>query len=157
MDACVKYYVNDKYKKDNNGLYGHSDPFVVRCSEMYLIRAEALCNRTNPDLDGAAADLKALIARATGKKAEEITLEYSGQDGMNALIERERMRELCFEGHRLLDIARRHQNLVRDESSSAITKTLEYPDYRFVLPICQLEMDSNPAMQQNPGYGGVEE
>lgn len=157
MDACVKYYVNDKYKKDNNGLYGHSDPFVVRCSEMYLIRAEALCNRENPDLEGAAADLKALIARATDKPADEITLEYSGQDEMNALIERERMRELCFEGHRLLDIARRHQNLERDESASATTKKLVYPDYRFVLPICQLEMDSNPAMKQNPGYVGAEE
>ena len=76
---------------------------------------------------------------------------------MNALIERERMRELCFEGHRLLDIARRHQNLERDESASATTKKLVYPDYRFVLPICQLEMDSNPAMKQNPGYVGAEE
>lgn len=157
MDACVKYYVNDKYKKDNNGLYGHSDPFVLRCSEMYLIRAEALCNRANPDLDGAAADLKALIARATGKETGDVVLTYSGPEEMNALIERERMRELCFEGHRLLDIARRHQSLVRDESSSSATKQIAYPDYRFVLPICQLEMDSNGAMVQNPGYGGTEE
>lgn len=156
MDACVKYYVNDKYKKDNNGLYGHSDPFVVRCSEMYLIRAEALCNRTNPDLDGAAADLKALIARATNKSADDIVLKYSGQDEMNSLIERERMRELCFEGFRLLDLARRHQNLERNETAPATTKHLTYPDYRFVLPICQLEMDSNPAMTQNPGYEGAE-
>lgn len=156
MDACVKYYVNDKYKKDNNGLYGHSDPFVIRCSEMYLIRAEALCNRPNPDLDGAAADLKALIARATNKSADDIVLKYSGQDEMNSLIERERMRELCFEGFRLLDIARYHQNLERDKTSPATTKYLAYPDYRFVLPICQLEMDSNPAMKQNPGYEGAE-
>ena len=156
MDACVKYYVNDKYKKDNKGLNGHSDPFVLRCSEIYLIRAEALCNRENPDLDGAAADLKALIARATNKSADDIVLEYSGQNELNALIERERMRELCFEGHRLLDIARRHQNLVRDDSSPATTKALVYPDYRFVLPICQLEMDSNSAMKQNPGYEGAE-
>lgn len=83
-------------------------------------------------------------------------LEYSGQNELNALIERERMRELCFEGHRLLDIARRHQNLVRDDSSPATTKALVYPDYRFVLPICQLEMDSNSAMKQNPGYEGAE-
>ena len=156
-DACMKYYVNEKYKVDNKGLKGHSDPFVLRCSEMYLIRAEALCNRPNPDLDGAAADLKALIARATGKQASDITLEYAGRDGMNALIEQERMRELCFEGHRLLDVTRRHQNMVREESGLTTTTRINYPDYRFVLPICQLEMDNNDAMRQNPGYGGAEE
>ena len=156
-DACLKYYVNDKYKIDNNGLKGHSDPFVLRCSEMYLIRAEALCNRETPDLDGAADDLKALIARATGKPAGEITLEYSGQEEMNVLIEQERMRELCFEGHRLLDISRRHQSLERGEASLTTITKLPYPDYRFILPIPRLEIDNNTAMQQNPGYGGAEE
>ena len=76
---------------------------------------------------------------------------------MNALIEKERMRKLCFEGHRLTDITRRHQNLVRDASTTAKTTRIDYPDYRFVLPICQLEMDSNGAMKQNPGYVGATE
>ena len=156
-EACMKYYVNDKYKIDNNGLNGHSDPFVLRCSEMYLIRAEALCNRENPDLDSAAADLKALIARATGKSISQIILTYSNQEEMNTLIERERMRELCFEGHRLLDISRRHQTMERNESALTTLTKLSYPDYRFVLPIPRLEIDNNSAMQQNPGYGGAEE
>ena len=86
MDACVKYYINEKYLVDNKGLYGHVDPFVLRCSEMYLIRAEALCNRATPDLEGAAADLKALIARATGKDVSQVTLTYAGKEEMNALI-----------------------------------------------------------------------
>ena len=157
MDACVKYYINEKYLVDNKGLYGHVDPFVLRCSEMYLIRAEALCNRATPDLEGAAADLKALIARATGKDVSQVTLTYAGKEEMNVLIEKERMRELCFEGHRLTDITRRHQNLVRDASTTAKTTRIDYPDYRFVLPICQLEMDSNGAMKQNPGYVGATE
>ena len=31
-------------------------------------------------------------------------------------------------------------------------KILEYPDYRYALPIPQVEMDVNEAMVQNEGY-----
>lgn len=31
-------------------------------------------------------------------------------------------------------------------------KHLKYPDYRYALPISQVEMDANSAMVQNEGY-----
>ena len=65
---------------------------------------------------------------------------------------RERMKELCFEGHRFFDIARRHESVSRDSGSNARAKTLSYPDYRFALPIPRVEMDANPAMEQNDEY-----
>lgn len=126
--------------------------FVLRCSEMYLIHAEALCRGEKHDLTGAAADLKALIARGRGIDESSVTLSFASQQDMEALIERERIRELCYEGHRLFDITRRKQDLVRSALTTSRVRTIAYPDYRFVLPICQMEMQANEHMVQNEGY-----
>lgn len=147
--AITKYCAYKDVTDDKDLRY---DPFVLRCSEMYLIHAEALCNKAAPDLNGAANDLKALIARATGKSVDQVTLSWSSAADMNKLIDAERRKELCFEGHRLFDITRRGGDLVRDASCNAQTKTIRYPDYRFVLPICEQEMTANEAMVQNDGY-----
>ena len=140
------------YYKSNNVDYRCTDPFVLRCSEMYLIHAEALCNGSKQDLDGAAQDLKALIARALDITVDEVSLIYSSKEDMQNLIERERIKELCYEGHRIFDIIRNKKNLVRSSETNSTVKTINYPDYRFVLPISQLEMQSNPDMVQNQGY-----
>ncbi len=127
-------------------------PIVLRASEMYLIHAEALANKSNPDLSGAAADIKALEARAKNTTVDNISLTYSSAADMNSIIERERFKELCYEGHRFFDIIRRKQDLVRSSTSNSTVKTITYPDYRFVLPINYLEMQANEAMIQNEGY-----
>jgi hypothetical protein len=67
-------------------------------------------------------------------------------------IKLERQRELCFEGHRFFDLARWGDDVVRSASTNSSMKTLNYPDYRYVLPIPQVEMDANEAMEQNEGY-----
>jgi len=129
-------------------------PFVFRVSEMYLIHAEAVCKGAEHDLKGAADDLKALISRARGISKESISLAYTDDNSMCDLIDKERKRELCFEGHRLFDIIRCKKDLVRSSTSNANAdvKTIRYPDYRFILPIAQLEMQSNEQMVQNEGY-----
>ncbi|MBQ0044133.1 MAG: RagB/SusD family nutrient uptake outer membrane protein, partial [Bacteroidales bacterium] len=68
------------------------------------------------------------------------------------VIEKERVRELCFEGHSFFDIKRRKQDLVRNASSNADLLKLSYPDYRFVLPIDFTEMRANESIIQNEGY-----
>lgn len=129
----------------------HPYEFVLRCSEMYLIHAEALvCGKG--DLAGAAADLKALIARAKGIEPAAVSLSYSTAEDMDKLIETERLRELCYEGHSHFDYMRRGKDIVRSATSNSSVKLLKYPDYRFVLPIDQTEMESNDAMEQNEGY-----
>ena len=62
----------------------------------------------------------------------------------------ERMKELCFEGHRLYDITRRHEALKRDAGSNTQVQTINYPDYRFILQIPIIETETNPDIQQNP-------
>lgn len=148
-NAFCKYCAYKSITDDRNR---RTDLFVLRGSEMYLIHAEALCRRTNPDLAGAAADIKALQARAMGKKVEEITLTYNDADELLKIIEDERVRELNMEGHRLFDITRLGHSLERGASSTSTMKSLAWPDYRFALPICQMEMDTNEAMKQNDGY-----
>ena len=62
-------------------------------------------------------------------------------------MKKERVKELCYEGHRLFDITRRKEDLLRTNNSSV--KEVKYPNYRFVLPIDQYEMQSNENMIQN--------
>lgn len=140
------------YKSITDERNRRTDLFVLRGSEMYLIHAEALCRKSSPDLEGAAADIKALQARALGKKVEEITLTYKDAEELLQIIENERVRELNMEGHRLFDITRLGQDLERGATSTANVKSVSWPDYRFALPICQTEMDTNEAMKQNDGY-----
>ena len=113
-----------------------SDPFILRASEMYLIHAEAKCRLG--DLKAAEEDIKAIRARATGKYPSEITLSYSGKDGLDRLIQEERAKELCYEGHRFFDIKRRHEDIVRPASTTSTLSTLKYPSYLFALPISQM-------------------
>ncbi len=78
-----------------------------------------------------------------------ISLAYSNAEELDALIMRERIKELYLEGHRLFDITRRHESLERGETNSSV-RTLSYPDDRFILPIPLVELESNKAMQSNP-------
>lgn len=144
-NVMLKYTCTADVKSDEDRYYNIS---VFRLSEMYLIRAEARC--ALGILDGAESDLKTLIARATGMDAGEIGLTWSTAEELDALINEERQKELCFEGHRFFDIARRHEDLIRDGSTTSTVSRLEYPDNRFVLQIPYVEIDANHDMQQNP-------
>ena len=141
-------------KRSSNDMEQCCSPFVFRVSEMYLIHAEALCKGSRHDLNGAADDLKALISRARGVDRNSISLSFSNAEEMCGLIDRERKRELCYEGHRLFDIIRCKKDLQRSSTSNAQSdvKTVKYPDYRFILPIAQMEMQANEQMTQNDGY-----
>lgn len=129
-----------------------TDDFVFRCSEMYLIHAEA-CAQLG-DLNTALDDIRALEARARGINASETGINASGKDAVLQLVAEERVLELCYEGHRLFDLSRRRQDVVRDPASGADESAMriKYPSTRFVLPIDRMELQSNPAMKQNPGY-----
>jgi tetratricopeptide (TPR) repeat protein len=122
------------------------DPKVVRLSEVYLNRAEAKWNKN--DYNGAIADVRLVAERAHNGNTIAIP---SDPTPLFDFICDERSRELCFEGHRLYDIARRKQSVVRGSDCTAAMCTLTYPNVRFVLPIPQKELDANKAMQPNPG------
>ena len=126
----------------------HDDPFILRASEMYLIRAEAYLNKN--ELTKAASDIKMIIARALSKDVSEIVLPETDKAALTRILEKERAKELCFEGHQFFDITRRKQNLVRSANTNSNVKFLAYPNDRFVLPIPQKELETNVNMVGNP-------
>lgn len=144
---CMKYTITDDLPDDRK----HTDLFVFRLSEMYLIRAEARCRLGRTE--EAARDLALLQARATGREAAEVKPEYRDAAQLDRLIARERMKELFLEGHRLFDLTRRKEDLVRDGKTGSLVQSIAYPDDRFILPIPLVELDANKYMQSNPING----
>lgn len=146
--ACMKYYDLSTSVPDEQ-FYNIT---VLRGSEMYLIRAEARCNKATPDLDGAADDLRKIRARARNVPESSIVIPNANAEELMKEIKLERRKELFAEGHRFFDLARWGDDIVRPDGTNSVMKHLKYPDYRYALPISQVEMDANSAMVQNEGY-----
>lgn len=144
-NVCMKFICTRSDITDENK---HYDPFVLRVSEMYLIRAEAYCAMDR--LKDAENDIRALESRAIGITQDEVIIEYSTAEELDEIITTERIKELCFEGHRLFDITRKHDNLERSKDCVSPIMTLTYPDYRFILPIPMVEIEANDAIKPNP-------
>ena len=143
-------YVNDlwstKYpgKAPDGNLREDNIP-VLRISEMYLIRAEAILNGASVSGATAHGDLNAI----RGNRGATL-LDASNTTVSSVYLER-RM-ELCYDGHELFDLARTGRNLVRVDYAGAVNQNIDFPDYRWAMPIPQAEMDANENMEQNPGY-----
>jgi tetratricopeptide (TPR) repeat protein len=121
---------------------------VIRLSEAYLNRAEANWNLGKyPE---AAEDIRFIQQRA--RPSTTVVINYNSPADLYKQIADERNRELCFEGHRLYDIVRRKENLVRASDCNSTICTVNYPNNKFVLPITRKELEANRAMQPNPGY-----
>ncbi len=118
---------------------------VIRLSEVYLNRAEARA-RMN-DFIGARSDLQLIRQRAN---PDAVPLTLTG-DALTEEILKERRRELCFEGHRIFDITRNKQDMVREDCTSTICE-VTYPNDRFILPIPDGETNANDNIDQNPDY-----
>ncbi len=146
-DNGITRQISGKYSTGDTNPF---KPFAVkmfRLSEIYLNRAEASFRLGK--YTEAAEDLRLISQRAHPNST--ITITYASPEDLFQQISDERRRELCFEGHRFYDIARRHENIIRGDDSNSSVKQLTYPNNRFVLPIPSKELDANPAMQPNPG------
>lgn len=116
---------------------------VIRLAEMLLVRAE--CNLRLNTAVGAtpAADLNAVRQRAATAPIAAPVL---------ADVLKERQLELAFEGLRIHDVKRLRQTLIRTNSDGT-TVTYPWTDPKLVLPLPKREVDANPALKQNEGYG----
>ena len=143
-------YVNDlwslKYpgKAPDGNLREDNIP-VLRISEMYLIRAEAILNGASVSGATAPGDLN-MIRENRGASSLD-----AGNTTLNSVYLERRM-ELCFEGHELFDLARTGRGLTRIDFGGAVNQDISFPDYRWAMPIPQGEMDANENMEQNPEY-----
>lgn len=142
--SVAKYGTADQ---DNNNVV------VFRLAEMHLIRAEA--NARIGNTSAAITDVNLLRARADSWNTQSKTKTFTPRVGsvtqsqLLQIIERERVYELAYEGHRWYD-------LVRTGRASALMPVFSsnWKETYELWPIPQREIQNNPAMagNQNPGY-----
>lgn len=138
-DYLVKYPGTD-------GIPGLASPRIIRYAEVLLNRAEANARLNN--FDEARADLNAIRQRAGIGDSEA-----SDSELVEAILE-ERRRELAGEGHRLFDIFRVGDGLIRVENTGlgGAPSEVSFSDLKIIFPIPQREIDANTNLVQNSAW-----
>ena len=110
--------------------------------------AEAALKKSSADQASANKYLNAIIKRAIPSASDVTATE--------ALVLKERRKELVMEGHRFYDIMRLGITVTRKGGYHFLNNTdlisPSYQDYRTILAIPQSEIDVNPNIKQNEGY-----
>lgn len=145
----VKYMGNRQLMAVN--IYEVNMPKPFRLAEQYLIRAEALCRKPQPDYAGAGRDLTALRLKRGCS-----SLTVNERDWLKNISD-ERVRELYMEGFRLNDLKRWGKayadavgdgtwSIVRSRQANSLAEGSElkvrWDDPLFVWPIPQSEIDA---------------
>ena len=129
---------------------------IIRLSEVYLTAAE--CAFRNNDKTKAVEYLNDLVKNRTTTKASLATVD-------NITLERiliERRKELIGEGQRYFDALRNNETITRytSEADKGWHKTLSKEAqsfnrdfYKAIAAIPQAEINANPNIKQNTGYG----
>lgn len=119
-----------------------ANAIIIKLSEIYLIRAEALAAKNQADLTAALSDLNVVRTRALPSKPI-LPADVPDFDTFVNILLSERARELGFEGHRWFDV-------IRLNKAQTI---LGIDTFRNVYPIPQNEITVSKGMiEQNPGY-----
>ncbi len=146
-DANDEVRLNSSITEDANGIYcskyteistRSDNVYVVRLSELYLIRAEAEA-RLDGDITTIQNDINTVRNRVFLDDTEANTIEE-----LLIVIEQERRKELAFEGEYWFDLVRTNRALDLLEN---VTSQDQY-----LMPIPLSEMQTNENMTQNPGY-----
>ena len=146
--SMYKQHGNDYFPTKYSGKPKDSDPKytnvpILRLSEMYLNRAEAIINGASVQGVTAESDLRK-IATVRGASQTAAATKQGVFD--------ERRRELAFEGHITADYARCNKSMTRKDFDDSKNKDVTFPSYMWALPIPNRERTANPNVAQNPGY-----
>ena len=146
--SMFKQHGNDYFPTKYSGKPKDSDPKytnvpILRLSEMYLNRAEAIINGASVQGVTAESDLRK-IATVRGASQTAAATKQGVFD--------ERRRELAFEGHITADYARCNKSMTRKDFDDSKNKDVAFPSYMWALPIPNRERTANPNVAQNPGY-----
>lgn len=130
-----------KYFGKGLGALDATNVIVLRLSEMYLIRAEAVINGASGY--SAVEDLNA-IANSRGATPQNAT-----KDGVFT----ENQKEFGWEAHLWFDLARTGRPMTRTDISGEVPTRIEAGDYRWAKPLPRREFTVNPNLKpQNDGY-----
>jgi len=119
---------------------------LMRTSEMYLTRAEALA-----ELNGINDESLTLVNGIRVRAGLPIwtSTTFATKTAFISAILEERRKELCFEGHRRMDLLRKGLPLRTSGPTAALAA---YGSPKTVLPLPQREIDLNKNLVQNQSY-----
>lgn len=122
------------------------DFIYQRLAELYLIRAEARAQQGNlTGANSASTDINLVRTRAGLPNTTAGT-----QTQILAAIEKERVTELFYEGHRWYDLKRTGQ--LQAVLGAVPYKAANYKAHYNLWPIPLTELNNSPNLTQNPGY-----
>lgn len=139
----------NKFPPIRNAATGNSFPNdfpFFRLAEMYLIKAEA--ENELGQTANALADLNVIHNRHDS--ADPITA--ATQQQIRDAILNERLLELTAEGKRRTDLVRNGHFLDQWSTTTGMKGDKRQDVHRVLFPIPSLQIQSNPLLQQNPGY-----
>lgn len=144
------YYWTAKYPgkgdRDPNDV---NNVIILRLSEMYLNRAEAIMNGASvAGVDGLA-DLNTIPSNRGAST-------YNVLNRTN--IKAERRKEFAWEGNYINDLARWGDGLTRSNDDFVLgtqNQNVEFPSYKWALPIPKRELELNENLVPNPGYANT--
>jgi hypothetical protein len=133
-----------KYAGKDKGTPDVNNTIVLRLSEMYLNRAEAIVRGATVTGVTAVADINAIRT-----KRGATTISSAGMSD----IMLERRLEFAWEGHYWYDLARTGGVVTRVHySGSEVNRNIAADSKYWVLPISKRELDVNSNLVPNPGY-----
>ena len=144
------YYWTAKYPgkgdRDPNDV---NNVIILRLSEMYLNRAEAIMNGASvAGVDGLA-DLNTIPSNRGAST-------YNVLNRTN--IKAERRKEFAWEGNYINDLARWGDGLTRSNEDFVLgtqNQNVEFPSYKWALPLPKRELELNENLVPNPGYANT--
>lgn len=137
------YRWSTKYPGKSGQLAYNNVP-IIRISEMYLTRAEAIYRGATISGVTALDDLNQVATSRGANAYSQINIEN---------LFNERRKEFLFEGQVYFDMKRLQRSLTRtDYDLDPLTKDIEFPSYRWAFPIPENDILNNKNMVQNPGY-----
>ncbi len=125
------------------GARSGNDIPIIRYADILLTRAEALNELSGPSQE--AIDLINQVRIRAG--IPSLDLAGYTQESLRQAILWERGWELWFEGKAREDQIRNGTFISRAQARGKTTQ-----DFRVLFPIPEIELDANPALEQNPGY-----
>lgn len=155
-----RYYVN-KFS-GLEGIATNASPELLRFSETYLIKAEALAN--TPGGEQQALDIINRLRERANIPQEGMysVADLGDHDTVLDVVLEERRLELFFEGHRTHDLFRNGRTMYRDYPGTHLapgnpgvdvdagTQTIPADHPRIIFFIPENEIELNPNLEQNP-------
>jgi hypothetical protein len=148
-----------KWTSIGNGFNSTDNTYVLRYAEVLLAYAEAVNEQTGPSAD-VLAKLN-LVRQRAGLTALTIASPQAlTKQAMRNEIDRQRRLELAFEGERWFDLLRYARHTIADGTATHAVTALDVIQQQrmsrntnyLLFPLPQAELNTNPLLQQNPGY-----